>query len=81
MILRGTGLTQLEKSHFFLCYNVLSPLGIRTLHSVSQVLSSCGGWEKCLCEAILSTTLLSEEKQLLQLRQVGKRVSEPSESS
>lgn len=73
---------QLEKSHFFLHYNVLSPLGIPTLCSVSQVLSSWGGWQKCLCEATPSITLLSENKQLLQLKQAGRRVSaEPSESS
>lgn len=49
---------------------------------VSQVLSSRGGWEKLLSEGISSKRLLSEKRQLLQLKQVERRVSaEPRERS
>lgn len=50
---------------------------------VSQVLSSWGGWEKLLSEGISSKRLFfRRERQLLQLKQVERRVSaEPRESS
>lgn len=81
VILRGTGLTPAWEVSFLSALQCAKSFGDAYLVLFPGALLLGRGGGKCLCKSIHSPTLLSEEKQLLQLKQVGRRVSaEPSES-